>query len=75
MWSWFKKAPGSDEDAENLPQDTAADKGGVRGYSPVTWCAERLPASVRVVSPEELAWRIRMKHDPAQTQKLIERLR
>ena len=75
VWSWFKKAPGSDEDAENLPQDTAAAKGGVRGYSPVTWCAERLPASVRVVSPEELAWRIRMKHDPAQTQKLIERLR
>jgi hypothetical protein len=74
VWSWFKKAPGTDdEDAENMPQDTAPAKGGVRGYSPATWCAERLPASVRVVSPEELVWRIRMKHDPVGTQKLMER--
>ena len=70
-WSWFKKSPGSDENAENMPQENAATQGGVRGYSPVTWCAERLPPTVRVVSPEELVWRIRMKHDPSQTKKLI----
>ena len=70
-WSYFKNAPGTDENAENLPQENAATEGGVRGYSPATWCADRLPASVRVVSPEELAWRIRMEHDPSQTQKLI----
>ena len=46
-------------------------QGGVRGYSPVLWCAERLPAGVRVVSPEELVWRIRMQHDPSQTRELI----
>src|SRR5258708_2178008 len=36
-WSYFKKAPGGDENAENLPQANAAAEGGVRGYSPVTW--------------------------------------
>lgn len=71
VWSFFKHAPGADENAEDMPQENAADEGGVRGYSPVTWCAGRLPASVRVVSPEELVWRIRMKHDPSQTKKLI----
>jgi len=43
-------------------------------YSPVTWCAGRLPAGIRVVSPEELVWRIRMKHDAPQTRKLMSRL-
>ncbi len=71
VWSYFKHAPGTDEDAENMSQENAADHDGVRGYSPVIWCAERLPAGIRVVSPEELVWRIRMKHDPSQTKKLI----
>jgi hypothetical protein len=71
-WSYFKKAPGADENAENLPQRNAAAEGGVRGYTPVTWCAERLPASIRVISPDELVWRIRMKHDPAQTKRFME---
>jgi hypothetical protein len=71
VWSFFKHAPGADENAENLPQENAAAEGGVRGYSPVTWCAERLPGNVRVVSPEEMIWRIRMKHDPGQTKRLM----
>jgi hypothetical protein len=71
VWSYFKRAPGTDEDAENMPQENAADQDGVRGYSPVIWCAERLPASIRIVSPEELVWRIRMQHDPSQTKKLM----
>jgi hypothetical protein len=70
-WSYFKKAPGSDENAENVPQETAAAQGGVRGYTPVTWCAERLPAAIRVVSPEELLFRIRMQHNPDQTKRFI----
>jgi hypothetical protein len=71
-WSYFKKAPGPDENAENLVQANAAAQGGVRGYSPVTWCAERLPVGIRVISPEELLWRIRMQHDPAQTKRFME---
>jgi hypothetical protein len=70
-WSYFRRAPGDDEDAENMPQDGAPNHGGVRGYTPVTWCAQRLPESIRVVCPEELIWRIRMKHDAEQTKAAI----
>jgi hypothetical protein len=71
-WSWFKRAPGSNESAEDMPQENAEAHGGERGYTPVTWCVERLPASIRAVGPEELFWRIRMKHNPEQTRKLIQ---
>jgi hypothetical protein len=70
-WSWFRNAPGPDEEAENMPQENAGAHGGERGYAPVTWCVERLPTGIRTVSPEELVWRIRMKHNPEQTRKLI----
>jgi hypothetical protein len=74
-WSWFKKASGNDENAEDMPEQdpaAAAAKGGQSVYGPVTWCAERLPSSIRTVSPEELIWRIRMKYNPEQTKKLIQ---
>lgn len=73
-WSYFKRAPGSDENAENMPQEMADTNGGIRGYSPVLWCAERLPPNMRVISPEELIWRIRMQEDPAETKRLIGKL-
>ncbi len=69
-WSYFKRAPGADENAEDMPQDNAATQGGVRGYSPVTWCADRLQPGIRVISPKEMVWRIRMQHNPAQTKDL-----
>ena len=34
--------------------------------------AEKIPASIRTVGPEELVWRIRMRHNPEQTRKLIQ---
>jgi hypothetical protein len=55
----------------DMPQEDAEAQGGARGYTPVTWCVERLPASIRTVGPEELIWRIRMKHNPEQTRKLM----
>ena len=70
-WSWFKQSPGTDETAEDISQDEAGLQGGVRGYAPAVWCTERLPSSIRTVKPEELLWRIRMTHDPAETKKLI----
>jgi hypothetical protein len=70
-WSYFQRSPGSNENSENIPQENAAGNRGARGYSPVIWTAERLPANIRVVSPEELIWRIRMKHNPTQTKELI----
>lgn len=74
-WSYFKRSPGPDEEAENMPQEKASEEGGSRGYSPAVWCAERLPTDVRVVSPEELVWRIRMQHDAAQTRRFMGRLK
>ena len=71
-WSWFKKASGNDENAEDMSQEDAAAKGGQSIYAPVTWCAGRLPASIRTVGPEELVWRIRLKHNPEQTKRLIQ---
>jgi hypothetical protein len=72
-WSFFRPATGVDEQAENLSQVDAPNHGGVRGYTPVTWCARRLPRDVRVVGPEELIWRIRMKYSPEQTGESIRR--
>jgi hypothetical protein len=74
-WSYFRKAPGADENAEDMPQENAAGHGGERGYAPSLWCAERLPSHVRVVSPEELAWRLRMAHNAAQTKQLMPRFK
>ena len=73
-WSWFRRAPGADEGAENVPPTGAPGAPGgdaKRGYAPVTWCAERLPKDVRVVCPEELAWRVRMEHNAGQTRAAI----
>jgi hypothetical protein len=74
VWSYFRQAPGGDENAENLVQDDAAANLGTRGYAPVVWCADRLPPTVRVVDPEELIWRIRMQHAPEQTRELMRSL-
>jgi hypothetical protein len=70
-WSYFKNVPGGDENAQDLNQSDAPAHGGIRGYSPALWSAERLPKDIRVVSPEELLWRIRMQHDPKQTSSII----
>lgn len=70
-WSYFRRSEDSAPTAEDMPQEDAASKGGVRGYSPAVWCAERLTENVKVVHPEELCWRVRMKHDPITTRKLL----
>jgi hypothetical protein len=74
VWSFFKESPGTNEDSENMPQENAVANNGVRGYLPVLWCAKRLPADIRVVSPEEMAWRIRMKRDPSRTRQIISQI-
>ena len=46
VWSYFREAPGVDENAEDLPKTAkrhALPEGGIRGYTPVLWCAHRLP--------------------------------
>lgn len=73
VWSYFRPVGGTDEEAENVPQDQVPGPPVTRGYAPSVWCAERLPADVRVVSPEELVWRIRMQQEPEQTRQRIAR--
>jgi hypothetical protein len=72
-WSYFREARGGDEEAENMPRAGVVNQAGVRGHAPVTWCAERLGKEIRVVGPEELIWRMRMKHDAEQTNAAIRR--
>lgn len=72
-WSTFQQAPGSDDMAENIPRD--ADKSKIknvhRGLTTIKWLVDRLDPQVKVVSPEELIWRIRYEHDPEATIKAI----
>ncbi|WP_010585359.1 GxGYxYP domain-containing protein [Schlesneria paludicola] len=70
-WSYFRPIKDTDDDGENMPQADAESKGGIRGYTPVTWCVQRLPKNIAVVGPEELVWRLRMKHDPETTKRLF----
>jgi len=70
-WSYFKQAPGTDENAEDTKEGDTPPTGAIRGYTPVLWCADRLPSNVHLVAPEEMAWRIRMQHNPAQTKEVL----
>ena len=72
-WSWFKPSATQDENAEDMDQNDVESpkQGGRRGYLPAVWCSNHLPDRIRTISIDELIWRIRMQHDPAQTQKLI----
>jgi hypothetical protein len=77
-WSYFRAAPGTGDgdDAEAVPSGAPAPPAArVRGYTPVTWCADRLPADVRVIDPEEMAWRLRMRRNPAETRAAVDRFR
>lgn len=66
-WSYFKQNPdGSVSDA------SSGDVGALRGVTPVMWTKERLSPNIKIVSIEELLWRIRMKNYPEETEKVIE---
>ncbi len=66
-WSGFKKTDNDDEEAENgrFGQDPAA-------VTPTRWCVDRLKPAIRVVTPEELLWRIRLRDRPKQTRSILE---
>lgn len=64
-WSYFtKNSDGTFSDGQN--------EGAKMGLTPVAWTIEELDSSINVVTPEELIWRIRMKHYPEQTNQVIE---
>jgi len=68
-WSGFYEIDTNDETAENaqfMEADTYA------GVTPTKWCVQQLDPDIRVVTPEELLWKIRMAHRPEQTKKILE---
>lgn len=42
------------------------------GIGPIKWCINQLSDDIKIVSPEELLWRIRMKKHPRETMLIIE---
>ncbi len=69
-WSSFKK----NEDGE-VVNANYMEPGSETGVTPIQWCVDRLDKSITVVSPEEMIWRIRMNHNPAQTKQAIKELK
>ena len=60
-WSYFREARGKDDpEAENVDQKLANTPGVQRCVEPMAWCFERLAPHVKVVSPEELSWLVRL---------------
>ena len=74
-WSFFKKADtAKDILAEEVEQEKAArDPEARRGFEPVGWCVDRLAPHVRVVTPEETVWRLRLHMRPKETLRALAR--
>jgi hypothetical protein len=69
-WSGFRLEGAAPGKVVDLP---VGDRSGARGLTPIGWCVERLDEKVvRVASPEELLWQIRMTRNADATKRLIE---
>lgn len=42
-----------------------------RGLLPVKWCVDEVSDKARMMTPEELIWRMRMKYRPVETKKVF----
>jgi hypothetical protein len=61
VWSFFRDAgETTDTKAEYVDQAKSRDPGVFRGVEPMRWVARRLAPHVKLVTPEELAWRVRL---------------
>ncbi|QHI69930.1 GxGYxYP domain-containing protein [Tichowtungia aerotolerans] len=67
-WSGFYENWAADEDEES---GAFGRDGTQAGVAPAYWCVKRLNPSVRVVTPDELIWRIRMAYRPEQTKSVL----
>ncbi len=64
-WSYFSDSITHHSIVAKDKKNTAAE----RGVTPVKWTKDLLDKRTKVVSIEELLWRIRMRHNPAETLK------
>lgn len=69
-WSRFTEPGYSAGNVANT-EDAKRHGTGERGVTPVKWIADRLSPNTKVVSIEELLWRIRMQYYPADTKKFF----
>lgn len=58
---------------EDIPDKARKAQNGVRGVMPVKWTKELLQKDTRVISIEELLWRMRMQHNSEDTRKQFHR--
>lgn len=71
-WSTFNPAP---PDADDMAEEPDSERGGQEaGVTPTQWSVDRVGDLVRVVTPEEMIWRLRMHHDPETTRREIARV-
>jgi hypothetical protein len=58
-------------DSTNVPNNERVARKGTRGVTPVVWTKRLLNKDTKVVSIEELLWRLRMKHNSEDTRQVI----
>jgi hypothetical protein len=69
-WSRFDR--GEDGQILDAPQNNPA---SARGVTPLKWGKDLINTDTEVVSIEEVLWRIRMRHNPEQTKKIVENIK
>lgn len=69
-WSRYSKLPDG-----NIVDALNEDRNSDRGVTVIKWCKDLLKSNVKIISIEELLWRIRMKHNPQQTESIINQKR
>ena len=74
VWSYFKESPGTDENAEQLSQENATTNWNT-GLFAGSLVRRTFASHIRVISPEEMVWRMRMKHDPSQTKEFMNQIK
>lgn len=55
----------------DVPDAKRGKKDAYKGITPVKWCKDQLNKNTKVVSIEELLWRLRMADDPVATRRAI----
>lgn len=59
---------------EDVPNNERVAMKGTRGVTPVMWTKQLLDKNIKVISIEELLWRLRMQHNSMDTKSVIDHL-
>jgi len=61
-----------DNENEDVPNNERTAMRGARGVTPVKWTKQLLDKNTKVISIEELLWRLRMQHNSMDTKSVID---